>query len=98
MKKAKNKGPLEEVWDYLMIIFSLIKDWINGEYREIPNGSIIAIMIGLIYFVSPVDIIPDFIPGIGLLDDAIVLGLIIKQVKADLDKYKEWKQARNKQV
>jgi len=45
----------------------------------------------LIYFVSPIDIIPDFLLG-GLVDDALVLGLIIKQVTSDLDKYREWEE------
>lgn len=89
IKKANKKGPLEEIWDNLQLLFGIVKDWVSGDYKEVPIGSIIAIIIGLLYFVSPVDIVPDFIPG-GLVDDAIVLGLIIKQVKSDLDKYKEW--------
>lgn len=60
-----------------------------GKYKEIPTGSIVAIIIALLYFVSPIDLIPDFLPG-GLVDDALVLGLVFKQVKSDLDKYKEW--------
>lgn len=89
IKKANKKGPLEEIWDNLQLLFGIIRDWISGDYRDIPVGSIIAIIIGLLYFVSPVDIIPDFIPG-GLIDDAAVLGIVIKQVKSDLNKYKDW--------
>lgn len=89
IEKAKQKGPLAEIWENLQLLFGIVKDWISGDYKEIPIGSIIAIIIGLLYFVSPIDIIPDFLPG-GLIDDAFVLGLIIKQVKSDLDKYKEW--------
>lgn len=89
VKKANKKGPLEEIRDNLQLLFGIVRDWISGDYKDIPVGSIIAIIIGLLYFVSPVDIIPDFIPG-GLIDDAVVLGLVIKQVKSDLDKYKDW--------
>ena len=42
----------------------------------------------------PIDLIPDFLPG-GLIDDALVLGLVFRQVNSDLDKYKEW--IKNKQ-
>jgi len=45
----------------------------------------------LLYFVSPIDFVPDFLPG-GLIDDAFVLSLIIRQIKTDLYKYKEWKE------
>lgn len=88
----KKKGPLEEIWDNIQLLFGMVKDWIGGEYREIPVGSIVVIIMGLLYFVSPVDIIPDFIPG-GLVDDALVLGLVIKQVKSDIDKYRVWKES-----
>ena len=88
----KKKGPLEEIWDNIQLLFGMVKDWISGEYKEIPVGSIVVIIMGLLYFVSPVDIIPDFIPG-GLVDDALVLGLVIKQVKSDIDKYKVLKES-----
>lgn len=87
----KNKGPLEEVWDNLMLSFELVKDWINGNYREIPKKSLIGIVGGLIYFVSPIDVIVDAIPFLGFLDDAAVLGFVIKQVEQDLQNYRMWK-------
>lgn len=90
-KKAKNKGPLEDLWENIQLLFGIISDWATGKYTEIPKGSIIAIIIGLLYFVSPIDLIPDFLPG-GLLDDAAVLALVIAQVKSDLNKYKQWRE------
>ena len=93
IRKAKSKGPLEEIWDNLQLLFGIIRDWISGDYKEVPTTSIIVIIIGLLYLVSPIDLIPDFLP-FGLVDDAMVLGLIIKQVKNDLDKYKEWLENR----
>lgn len=93
MKKAKKTGPFEEIWDKVQLLFGIVKDWSSGEYTEVPTGTIIAIIIGLLYFVSPIDLIPDFLPG-GIIDDALVLGLIFKQVNNDLDKYKEWLEER----
>jgi len=83
-------GPFEQLQEKLKLLFEVVKYWVNGSYKEIPTGSIILIIIGLLYFVSPVDLIPDFLPG-GFVDDAFVLGLIIKQVSSDLDKFKMWK-------
>ena len=95
IKKADNlKGPLEKIWDDLQLMFGIVKDWITGEYREVPIGSIIAIIAGVLYFVSPIDLIPDFIPVAGFIDDIFVIGLVINQVRADLYKYKEWKDNR----
>jgi uncharacterized membrane protein YkvA (DUF1232 family) len=89
MNKAKKKGALEEIWDNLQLLLGIIKDWISGDYTEIPVGSITLIIIGLLYFVSPIDLIPDFLPG-GLIDDAVVLSLVIKQITSDLDNYRIW--------
>lgn len=94
-KKANDaKGPLEKVFDDLMLMFYLVRDWIKGEYKEVPVGSIVAILGGILYFLSPIDAIPDVIPVAGYLDDVFVLGLIIKQVSADLKKYKNWKESK----
>lgn len=93
-KKAfANKGKLEEVWNYLQLFFSISRDYINGNYSVVPKGSIIAIIGALIYFLSPIDLIPDFIPVIGYIDDIFVLGLVFNQVRSDLEEYEKWKNA-----
>lgn len=95
-QKAKNhNGPLDEIWNKLQLMFGLIKDWIAGNYKDVPKGSVVAIIAGLIYFVSPIDLIPDLVPLVGLTDDIVILGLIIRQISSDLDKYKEWKESNN---
>jgi len=94
-KKANRvKGPLDKIWEEIQLMFGIVKDWFSGEYKEVPVGSIIAIIGGIIYFVSPIDLVPDFIPAAGYLDDVFVLGLVINQVRSDLQKYKEWKESR----
>lgn len=91
-KKADRlKGPLEEAFLQLKTLFSMLKDYMNGSYRVIPSGSLLVIIGAIIYFVSPLDFIPDFLPG-GLIDDALVIGLAVRQVKADIDKYRVWKE------
>ena len=52
------------------VMISLIKSYIEKEYTEIPLGTIIAVISALIYVVSPIDIIPDSIPGAGYIDGA----------------------------
>ncbi len=95
MKKASEvKGPLEKVWESLTLMFGIVADWIKGKYKDVPLGSIIGIIGALIYFLSPIDAIPDFIPVIGYLDDVFVIGLVIAQVSSDLEKYKAWKDSQ----
>ncbi|MCP3031509.1 DUF1232 domain-containing protein [Halobacillus sp. A1] len=89
-KSFNNKGPLSEVWHELQLMFNMVRDWIRGDYRNAPVGSIIAIIGGLLYLIMPFDAIPDFIPVAGLIDDVYILNLVIKQVRADLNDYKVW--------
>lgn len=92
-ERLEKSSPFDELIKTLKLLFSLIKDWMSGTYTDILKGSIIFIIIGIIYFVNPLDAIPDPLPG-GYVDDAAVLGLVINQVKSDLDKYKNWKESQ----
>lgn len=95
-KAVSNKGDLEGVWAKLILLFAVSKDYINGSYTEIPKRSIVAILGGLVYFLSPVDVIPDFVPALGFIDDIYILNLVYRQVLKDLEKYKIWKDAQVK--
>jgi len=86
-----NFKPLVGMMSDIKTITSLVKDFSSGKYRALPKRSIIALMGALIYFLSPIDVIPDVIPFAGLIDDTFVLSLILKQFKTDLDVYKAWK-------
>jgi len=90
-QKSKNNQVIGNIWDKIQLLFSLVKDYLNGTYRSISQTALLAIIIGLIYFVSPIDVIPDWIAGLGLVDDAAVLGLLINQLDKELIRYQEWK-------
>ena len=90
-KALNNEGAMSEVFHDLKLMLLLVKDYITGRYRGIPFGSIVAVVASILYFLSPIDFIPDFILGIGLFDDVFVIGLILKQIHNDLQKYEKWK-------
>lgn len=73
-----------------MALFRLIKAYATGTYREIPWNSLVMIIASVIYFVMPIDLIPDFIPALGLLDDAALLAWTIKTFSEDIDAFLEW--------
>ncbi len=62
-------------------------DYLSGTYRRLPTSTIWALMFALLYVASPVDVIPDVIPGLGWLDDAFVVGLVIRAIRKDLRRY-----------
>lgn len=90
-KATDNKGKLTNVWNKLQLLFSLAKDYTNGNYKNISRSSIIAVVGSLLYFISPLDVIPDFILGLGFLDDAFIIGYVFNKIAKELDQYQEWK-------
>ena len=89
--KFKENGPLGRFVTDLKLLFAIIKDYVSGEYHEIPFWSIAAIVAALLYVLNPIDLIPDFIPAIGYVDDALVLAACLAMVETDLHKYRDWK-------
>ena len=80
------------------IMISLVRSYIKKEYTDIPIGTIIAIISALIYFLSPIDIVPDSIPLLGYFDDAAVVAACWKLVESDVDEYIKWRKDNNKEL
>jgi len=91
----KVRGPLEKLAGQIKLFFSLIKDYAKGNYRVVPWTTIAAVIGSLLYVFSPIDLIPDFIPVLGLTDDAAVVLLCLKGIAGDLAKYQAWKKERD---
>lgn len=92
IKKANdNKSILGEAWEKLQLLTELVKAYSKGEYRKVSKGTILAVIGAILYFVSPLDVVPDFIVGLGILDDAAVIGFTIKKLSKELDEFKKWK-------
>ena len=68
----------------------VLEDYEKGTYREIPWESVAGILTAMLYVISPVDLIPDFIPVAGLLDDLTFLLLILKSVRKDVEEFEAW--------
>lgn len=72
------------------VAIKMIRSYIKKEYTEVPIKSIVALISGMLYVLSPVDLIPDVVPGVGLLDDAAVLTFVLTKVHEDVKLYRAW--------
>lgn len=97
-KKLKKVPVAGEKLAVVPIMVSLVRSYIKKEYTDIPIGTIIAILSALIYFVSPIDIIPDSIPVIGYFDDAAVVAACWNFVESDVEEYNKWRKENGKEI
>jgi uncharacterized membrane protein YkvA (DUF1232 family) len=68
----------------------MIKAYSLGQYRDIPWKTLLLIGAAVIYFVNPLDLVPDWIPGLGLTDDLGILMMVYKSVQTEVDKFLAW--------
>ena len=80
----------------IAVLLSLVRAYIKKQYTDVSPSTIMLAVAGLIYVVTPVDLIPDYILGPGLLDDAAVIGIVLQAIQMDLSKYKKWQVANGK--
>ncbi|MDH5640733.1 MAG: DUF1232 domain-containing protein [Nitrospira sp.] len=76
----------------LPLLVRLLRAWKNGSYPGLSVRTLVSVAAALIYLLSPVDLVPDFIPGIGLIDDVAVLALLLHALAQDLAAFRVWEQ------
>lgn len=89
-KARKQKQKIQEVWGELIQLIELVRSYAKGEYRNIAWKTIIYAIAAIIYFVNPFDIIPDFIFGIGFLDDAAVIAFVINAIREEIERFSKF--------
>jgi uncharacterized membrane protein YkvA (DUF1232 family) len=95
-KKAESAGsgaPLKEFWESLTAFLRLIRAYAKGEFREVPWQKLVLIVASILYFLTPIDVIPDFVVGLGYLDDAAVIAWVVSAVRSVLDDFLRWESA-----
>lgn len=91
-KTLTSKDGLKEAWNDMVTFVRLITAWMAGTYTKIPYQSLIMVVASLVYFVNPLDLIPDFLVLWGLIDDAVVLSFVAKSIHDDLEEFRQWEQ------
>jgi len=70
---------------------AMVWDWFAGRFDWSPLRLFAAFILGVVYLVSPIDIVPDTIPLAGWIDDFLVATAVIRLARFDLERYRRWK-------
>lgn len=87
---ARQQDLGEKIRSDLNILLRLARAWSTGRYRSLPWKSVLYVVAAILYFVNPVDLIPDVLVGIGFVDDAAVLAAVVGAVHKDLQNFNRW--------
>lgn len=95
--RFERPGPIGRVFSDISLALALVKDYWNKDYRQVPWWAIAAVTFCCLYVVNPVDLLPDWIPVIGQIDDLVVITVCLMLIEQELQEYKRWKleQARS---
>lgn len=89
-EKMKDSKIFETVGEDLKLTLDMVNDYIKGDYKDISKESITIIVIGILYILSPMNLMPKIIP-LKYLDDVLVLMYVLKRIKDELERYKKWR-------
>jgi uncharacterized membrane protein YkvA (DUF1232 family) len=77
-------------WAYFQAMLRLIRAYYRGDYRTVPMTTLLIIIAAVIYVVNPLDLIPDWVPGLGFLDDAFIVAFAVRRTQRTLDDFMAW--------
>lgn len=90
-KKLSGSNSLAKYAELGKLMIAMVKDVKRGAYPNVPWFTIATVVMTLLYVLNPMDIIPDFIPGIGYIDDLAILSIGMGWIESDLHRYLDWK-------
>ena len=85
-------GPkLTEFPGLIRLTPAMFRDLVAGRYQTWPIGTLVGGFLGLAYLANPFDLIPEALPGIGVIDDALIFGIFLAFLSRDVRKYLNWR-------
>lgn len=91
-QKMKSLPMVGSVLANVPTMFKLLNSYLKGDYTDIPRKQLVILVSAVSYLVSPIDLVPDFIPVVGLMDDMAVVSICIKATQSELEKYLSWRE------
>lgn len=72
------------------LMIRLVRAWLCGSYRNMSYKNMLIIIAGLLYFLSPIDLVPDFLGIFGFLDDVAILGFVLSRMQTEIAQFRQW--------
>ncbi|WP_052733057.1 YkvA family protein [Hymenobacter terrenus] len=90
--KENKTNKFRQLFEVALTMVRLVRSYVSGEYRQISTGTIVSGLAVLLYVLSPVDLVPDFIPVLGFLDDLSLISWFIGKFQSEISRFREWEE------
>ena len=91
--KENKTNKFRQLFEVARTLVRLVRAYTSGDYREISTSTIVSGLAVLLYVLSPIDLVPDFIPVIGFLDDLSLVSWFMIKFQGEITRFREWEQA-----
>lgn len=88
--KESKDNKFRQLFDVALTLVRLVRSYISGDYRDISGNTIISGLAVLLYVLSPIDLVPDFIPVLGFLDDLSLVSWFVGKFQTEISKFRDW--------
>lgn len=95
--KESKTNKFRQLFEVALTLVRLVRSYISGEYREISTSTIISGLAVLLYVLSPIDLVPDFIPVLGFLDDLSLVSWFVGKFQGEIVRFREWEDGAHPQ-
>lgn len=95
-KISIHRHKLKKMLKEIELLILMIRSYTAGNYRQMPWKTILMALAAIVYFVNPLDIIPDFIAMFGFVDDAAVIGFVINAIREDISQFENYLDSTDK--
>ena len=96
--KENKTNKFRQLFDVALTLVRMVRGYVSGDYRDIPTSTIVSGLAVLLYVLSPIDLIPDFIPVVGFLDDLSLVSWFMGKFHVEITRFREWEQTARGQA
>ena len=93
---TENSKEFQDFRAKIDILIRMVKAHISGDFKAFSWRTILLVVFGLLYFIAPVDVIPDFLPALGYSDDISIVYFIFQKLSDDIEKFLDWESSMQK--
>ncbi|SHK69698.1 YkvA family protein [Hymenobacter psychrotolerans] len=88
--KDSGDNKFRQLFDVARTVVRLVRNYVSGNYRQVETGTIVSALGVLLYTLSPIDLVPDFVPIVGFLDDLALLSWFVEKFQGEITRFREW--------